>query len=66
VAQVNEQREDARVFGRDFFGKGFRSSTQDEESVLQMMTLLDVQDASPSIRRLRDWALFPSSRTALT
>jgi precorrin-6B methylase 2 len=30
---------------------------QDDESLAQMVILLDEQDAMPSARRLRDWAL---------
>ena len=35
----------------------FRGSTQDDESVAQMVALLDVQDALPAARRLHDWAI---------
>ncbi|HKH55899.1 MAG TPA: methyltransferase domain-containing protein [Propionibacteriaceae bacterium] len=43
--------------GLQFLAKGFRVSAQDDASVRKMLTLLDMQDAAPSIRRLRDWAL---------
>ena len=35
----------------------FQASTQDDESVAQMVALLDVQDGLPSARRLQDWAI---------
>ena len=35
----------------------FHAMTQDDESLAQMVILLDEQDAMPSARRLRDWAL---------
>lgn len=35
----------------------FQAMTQDDESVAQMVALLDEQDAMPSARRLRDWAI---------
>src|SRR5918995_3835446 len=35
----------------------FRAGTQDDESIAQMVALLDVQDALPSARRLHDWAI---------
>lgn len=35
----------------------FEASTHDDESVAQMVALLDVQDALPSARRLREWAI---------
>jgi SAM-dependent methyltransferase len=35
----------------------FNAMTQDDESLAQMVVLLDEQDAMPSARRLRDWAL---------
>ncbi len=35
----------------------FGASTQDDESVAQMVVLLDMQDALPSARRLHDWAI---------
>ena len=35
----------------------FRATTQEDESVAQMLALLDVQDALPSARRLHDWAI---------
>jgi ubiquinone/menaquinone biosynthesis C-methylase UbiE len=35
----------------------FRASTQDDESVAQMVALLDAQDAMPSARRLHEWAI---------
>jgi ubiquinone/menaquinone biosynthesis C-methylase UbiE len=35
----------------------FRASTQDDESVAQMVALLDAQDALPAARRLHDWAM---------
>jgi ubiquinone/menaquinone biosynthesis C-methylase UbiE len=35
----------------------FRASTQDDESVAQMVALLDVQDGLPSARRLHEWAI---------
>ena len=35
----------------------FHATAQDDESVAQMVALLDYQDALPSARRLRDWAI---------
>jgi ubiquinone/menaquinone biosynthesis C-methylase UbiE len=35
----------------------FRASTEDDESVAQMIALLDAQDALPAARRLHDWAI---------
>jgi hypothetical protein len=35
----------------------FQASTQDDESVAQMVALLDVQDGLPSARRPQDWAI---------
>jgi ubiquinone/menaquinone biosynthesis C-methylase UbiE len=35
----------------------FGASAQDDESVAQMVGLLDMQDALPSARRLHDWAI---------
>jgi ubiquinone/menaquinone biosynthesis C-methylase UbiE len=35
----------------------FRAGAQDDESVAQMVELLDVQDALPSARRLHEWAI---------
>jgi hypothetical protein len=35
----------------------FQATVQDDESVAQMVALLDYQDALPSARRLRDWAI---------
>ena len=35
----------------------FRATAQDDESVAQMVALLDYQDALPSARRLHDWAI---------
>jgi protein-L-isoaspartate O-methyltransferase len=35
----------------------FRDTAQDDESVAQMVALLDYQDALPSARRLHDWAI---------
>jgi ubiquinone/menaquinone biosynthesis C-methylase UbiE len=35
----------------------FRPTTQDDESMAQMLALLDAQDAFPSARRLQDWAI---------
>ena len=35
----------------------FHATAQDDESVAQMVALLDYQDALPSARRLHDWAL---------
>jgi len=35
----------------------FRASTQDDESVAQMVALLDAQDALPATKRLHDWAI---------
>jgi ubiquinone/menaquinone biosynthesis C-methylase UbiE len=35
----------------------FRATTQDDESMAQMLALLDAQDAFPSARRLQDWAI---------
>ena len=38
-------------------GRLFRASTEDDESIAQMIELLDIQDAMPAARRLRDWAI---------
>jgi ubiquinone/menaquinone biosynthesis C-methylase UbiE len=35
----------------------FRATAQDDESVAQMVALLDYQDALPSARRLHNWAI---------
>jgi ubiquinone/menaquinone biosynthesis C-methylase UbiE len=35
----------------------FRAGTQDDQSVAQMVTLLDAQDALPSAQRLHEWAI---------
>jgi hypothetical protein len=35
----------------------FQASTEDDESVVQMVALLDLQDGLPSARRLHDWAI---------
>jgi ubiquinone/menaquinone biosynthesis C-methylase UbiE len=35
----------------------FQASSQDDESVAQMVALLDVQDRLPSARRLHEWAI---------
>lgn len=35
----------------------FQATAQDDESVAQMVALLNYQDALPSARRLRDWAI---------
>ncbi len=35
----------------------FQASSQDDESVAQMVALLDVQDGLPSARRLHEWAI---------
>jgi ubiquinone/menaquinone biosynthesis C-methylase UbiE len=35
----------------------FQADTQDDESVAQMVALLDVQDGLPSARRLHEWAI---------
>ncbi len=35
----------------------FRATAQDDESVAQMVALLDYQDALPAARRLHDWAI---------
>ena len=35
----------------------FRATTQEDESVAQMLALLDAQDGLPSARRLHDWAI---------
>ena len=35
----------------------FHATAQDDESVAQMVALLDYQDALPSARRLHDWAI---------
>ena len=35
----------------------FRATAQDDESVAQMVALLDYKDALPSARRLHDWAI---------
>jgi ubiquinone/menaquinone biosynthesis C-methylase UbiE len=35
----------------------FQASTQDDESVAQMVALLDTQDALPSAQRLHEWAI---------
>ena len=34
-----------------------RAGTQDDESIAQMVALLDMQDALPSARRLHEWAI---------
>ena len=39
----------------------FQATAQDDESVAQMVALLDYQDALPSARRLRDWAIETSA-----
>ena len=39
----------------------FQAAAQDDESVEQMVALLDYQDALPSARRLRDWAIETSA-----
>lgn len=38
-------------------GQVFRVEAQADEAVQLMVSLLDMQDSAPSIRRLRDWAL---------
>ena len=38
-------------------GRLFRASTEDDASIAQMIELLDIQDAMPAARRLRDWAI---------
>jgi SAM-dependent methyltransferase len=43
---------DPRVLGR-----AFRASAHAEDDIALMVRLLDLQDASPPISRLRDWAL---------
>jgi ubiquinone/menaquinone biosynthesis C-methylase UbiE len=46
------------VSGTSFtLGAAFRPGTVDEESVHAMVSVLDAQDAAPSIERLRAWAL---------
>ena len=35
----------------------FHAAAEDDESVAQMVALLDYQDALPSARRLHDWAI---------
>jgi ubiquinone/menaquinone biosynthesis C-methylase UbiE len=35
----------------------FQATIDDEDSVAQMINLLDIQDAMPAARRLRDWAI---------
>jgi cyclopropane fatty-acyl-phospholipid synthase-like methyltransferase len=35
----------------------FRASAQDDESVAQMVAVLDAQDSLPAARRLHDWAI---------
>jgi hypothetical protein len=35
----------------------FRAAAQDDESVAQMVALLDYQDGLPSARRLHNWAI---------
>jgi hypothetical protein len=52
---MTDSIEAALKLGPEFLAKGFRASAQDDASVRQMLTLLDMQDAVPSIRRLRDW-----------
>jgi ubiquinone/menaquinone biosynthesis C-methylase UbiE len=37
--------------------RGFQPSVQDDDDVRQMVMLLDLQDGSPSIERLRRWAI---------
>jgi ubiquinone/menaquinone biosynthesis C-methylase UbiE len=38
-------------------GTAFKPGTVDDEAVAQMVTILDLQEAAPSIERLRAWAL---------
>jgi SAM-dependent methyltransferase len=38
-------------------GRLFRASAEDDASSAQMIELLDIQDAMPAARRLRDWAV---------
>jgi len=38
-------------------GRAFQADAQSDETVQMMVGLLDLQDAAPSMRRLRDWAL---------
>jgi SAM-dependent methyltransferase len=38
-------------------GRLFRASTDDDASSAQMIEFLDIQDAMPAARRLRDWAI---------
>jgi ubiquinone/menaquinone biosynthesis C-methylase UbiE len=45
-------------------GEAFRPETNDDEVVRLMVTLLDLQDATLAIRRLRDWALGLAQVTA--
>jgi ubiquinone/menaquinone biosynthesis C-methylase UbiE len=46
------------ISGTSFtLGAAFRPGTVDEESVHAMVSVLDAQDAAPSIERLRAWAL---------
>lgn len=35
----------------------FRANAQDDQSIAQMVALLDVQDGLPSARRLHEWAI---------
>jgi ubiquinone/menaquinone biosynthesis C-methylase UbiE len=46
------------VSGASFtLGSAFRPESVDDDTVAQMVKVLDLQDAAPSIERLRSWAL---------
>src|SRR6478609_10297707 len=48
----------SEVSGTSFtLGTAFRPGTTDDEAVAAMVSVLDAQDAAPSIERLRAWAL---------
>lgn len=49
---MTDPREDPPLLGR-----AFQRGTVDDPAVAMMVQILDFQDQSPSIRRLRDWAL---------
>ena len=39
------------------FGETFQPSAQTDDDISLMVQVLDLQDAAPPIRRIRDWAL---------
>jgi ubiquinone/menaquinone biosynthesis C-methylase UbiE len=49
--------DDVRPWELMSVGRLFRASTEDDASSAQMIELLDIQDAMPAARRLRDWAI---------